>query len=79
MGKSKVFSFYVKNFAERDGERQYYQVSASVMDPRTFAREIAPLKQIRDNYPKTLLTLDTLPQEENGIPQKNILEFLLES
>ena len=75
----KVNELEVDFIAERDGERQYYQVSASVMDPRTFAREIAPLKQIRDNYPKTLLTLDTLPQEEDGIPQKNILEFLLES
>lgn len=75
----KVNELKVDFIAERDGERQYYQVSASVMDPRTFAREIAPLKQIRDNYPKTLLTLDTLPQEEDGIPQKNILEFLLES
>lgn len=74
----KVNELEVDFIAERDGERQYYQVSASVLDPRTFEREITPLKQIRDNYPKTLLTLDTLPQEEDGIRQQNILDFLLE-
>ncbi|MBR6905921.1 MAG: ATPase, partial [Selenomonadaceae bacterium] len=52
------------------------QVSASIIDPTTFQREIRPLKQIQDNYPKFILSLDDLPLEEDGILQKNIIEWL---
>lgn len=41
--------------AVRRGERMYVQVSDDVSAPRTVEREIAPLRQIRDNYPKLIL------------------------
>lgn len=59
------------------GTRAYYQVAATALDSNTFAREIAPLQKINDNYPKYLLTLDDLPQENKGIKELNILDFLL--
>lgn len=57
----------------------YYQVSASVLDENTRMRELAPLKAIRDNHPKLLLTLDEIGAGGNheGIRQKNVLEWLL--
>ena len=64
--------------AVKGSDRRYFQVAASVLDPATFAREIAPLKAIKDNYPKTILTLDELPMEYEGIRQVNILDFLLQ-
>lgn len=73
----KIDSLEVDFIAERNGQREYYQVSASVLDPHTFDREITPLKQIQDNYPKAILTLDELSQEEDGIRQINIVDFLL--
>lgn len=63
--------------AEKGGARTYYQVSASILDPMTYERELAPLKKIKDNYPKFILTLDTLPMEDEGIRQINLLDFLL--
>lgn len=63
--------------AEKGGSRMYYQVSASILDEATYERELAPLKKIKDNYPKFVLTLDTLPMEDEGIRQVNLLEFLL--
>ena len=33
-------------------DRVYYQVAASVLDPTTFEREIAPLRKVGDHYPK---------------------------
>lgn len=63
--------------AEKGGRRNYYQVSASILDPATYERELAPLERIRDNYPKYILTLDTLPMEDEGIRQVNLLDFLL--
>lgn len=74
----KVGEMEIDFVASKGSDRRYYQVAASVLDPATFAREIAPLKAVEDNYPKTILTLDELPMEEEGIYQKNVLDFLLE-
>ena len=59
---------------------EYYQVSASVLDENTLERELAPLQEIKDNYPKTLLTLDDIGNKANyeGIKQINIIDWLLE-
>jgi len=59
-------------------QRVYYQVAASVLDPVTFEREFAPLRTIKDNYPKFVLTMDDLPAELDGIKQVNIIDWLLE-
>ncbi len=48
-------------------EKTYYQVSSSVLDEKTFEREISPFRKIRDNYKKVLLTLDELPMNYDGI------------
>lgn len=37
--------------SDMDG-RTYYQVSTSVLDAGTLARELGPLRKIPDNYPK---------------------------
>ncbi|MCL1833847.1 MAG: hypothetical protein FWG49_05025, partial [Leptospirales bacterium] len=59
----------------------YYQVSASVLDPKTLARELAPLQNIKDNHPKYLLVLDDIPSRANhdGIIQLNVLDWLMET
>ena len=64
--------------SDMDG-RSYYQVSASVLDAGTLARELAPLKKIADNYPKLLLTLDEIGAGSNyeGIRQENLLNWLI--
>ena len=64
--------------AEKKGNKIYYQVAASVLDPRTFQREIAPLKSITDNFPKYIISQDKEMLGDNGITQKNIVDFLLE-
>jgi predicted AAA+ superfamily ATPase len=66
--------------AELRGGTAYYQIAASVLDPNTLARELAGLRQIRDNHPKYLLTLDDIPSQANydGILQRNLIEWLLE-
>lgn len=60
-------------------EVSYYQVSASVLDEKTLERELAPLQEIKDNYPKTLLTLDDIGNGANheGIRQINLIDWLL--
>lgn len=64
--------------AQSGGDRIYYQVAASVLDPDTFAREVAPLQKISDHYPKFILSLDEISMGQDGIKQLNIVDFLLQ-
>ena len=61
-------------------EVEYYQVALTVLDENTLKRELAVFKNIKDNYPKYLITLDdVLPNTDyNGIKVINALEWLLE-
>ena len=60
-------------------EVEYYQVALTVLDENTLKRELAALKNIKDNYPKYLITLDeVLPNTDyEGIKVINALEWLL--
>lgn len=56
----------------------YFQVAATVRDESTLERELRPLKAIKDNYPKVLLTLDDDPAADyNGIKRINALDWLM--
>lgn len=74
----KVGDLEIDFIAERNGEKIYYQVSATVMDEDTFEREITPLKRVHDNYPKYIITMDELPMDEDGIKVVNVIDFLLQ-
>ena len=77
----KTYKGEIDFVAEKAGITEYYQVSETVLDPNTLNRELAPLEAINDQYPKFLLTLDELNKNANydGIQQRNVLEWLLES
>ena len=66
--------------AKKTHRLEYYQVSYTVMEDTTLQRELSPLEQLDDNYPKYLLTMDVLHKTDNhnGIEQKNVLDWLLE-
>lgn len=56
----------------------YVQVSATVRDAGTLARELRSLEAVRDNNPKLLLTLDDdPPMSYEGIWRMNALEWLV--
>lgn len=62
---------------EKQGILEYFQVTADMSAQETFEREMRPLRSIRDNYAKTVLTLDGLTLGNyNGIVVKNVLEWL---
>ena len=60
-------------------EVEYYQAVLTVLDENTLKRELAAFKNIKDNYPKYLITLDeVLPNTDyEGIKVINALEWLL--
>ena len=74
----KVDTLEIDFIAEKDGDKEYYQVSASVLDPITFEGEIAPLRKVNDNYPKYIITMDELSSNNDGIKQINVIDFLLQ-
>jgi len=73
--KDKEIDFMVQ---KNNNEREYYQVAYTVSDEKTLNREIQAFKNINDNYPKYLLTLDFDNSSLNGIKRINIIDWLLE-
>lgn len=63
---------------QKNGKIEYFQVSASISDGSTFEREIAPLRIVKDNYKKTILTLDKFTVGNyDGIEVKDVCSWLL--
>ena len=62
-------------------EIEYYQVALTVLDENTLKRELDAFKNIKDNYPKYLITLDDVMvnTDYDGIKVVNALEWLLET
>jgi hypothetical protein len=75
----KTDAFEIDFVAVNMQEVAYYQVAATVRDEATLERELHPLKMVKDNYPKTVLSLDVAPVAyHNGIKIQNVLDWLLE-
>ena len=64
--------------AKRQAEKIYIQVSYILTTPETVEREFGVYKNIRDNYPKYVLSLDEFNMSRDGIIHQNIRDFLLE-
>ena len=62
------------------GDPVYYQVALTTLDEGVLERELTPLRQIRDNFPKYLLTLDQVFPDISyeGIIKKNVLRWMLD-
>lgn len=59
----------------------YFQVTQTALDESVLTRELAPLRQINDNYPKYLLTLDEAfgEMDYDGIQKRNVLKWMMEA
>ncbi len=63
--------------AKRWGKMLYVQVAYLLASQSTIEREFTPLEQIRDNYPKYVVSLDEFDMGRSGIKHRNIRDFLL--
>lgn len=72
----KINTLEVDFYCEKPGKTIYIQVSKSILDKTTYDREFKSLEKISDNYPKYILTLDTINMSKDGIIHKNSIEFL---
>ena len=57
---------------------EYYQVAETTRDNETLERELKPLQNIKDNFPKYILTSDVEPETTyDGIIKINVLDWLI--
>jgi len=64
--------------AQKANEVIYLQVAYQLAEQTTIEREIKPLLQIKDNYPKYIISMDkTWKDNIQGIKQEYIADFLL--
>lgn len=64
--------------ATKTGEKLYYQVTYLLESDKVQERKFGAFKDIDDNYPKYVLSLDRADFSKNGIIHKNIIDWLLE-
>lgn len=66
--------FIIRNAAM---DYAYVQVAYTIaLSRETEDREYRPLEQIKDNYPKYVMTTDYLLQRRNGIQHVNLIDFM---
>ena len=62
---------------DKDGKRIYIQVCYYLSSEKTEEREFGAYENIKDNYPKYVLSMDEFDMSRNGIIHMNIRDFLL--
>ena len=60
------------------GEKLYVQVTYLLASQETIEREFCVYDEIRDNFPKYVVSLDEFDMSRNGIKHRNICDFLLD-
>lgn len=64
--------------AEKPHDKLYIQVTESMQSPETRERELRPLRMIRDNYEKIVLSMDrSYIESYDGIKALNLVDWLL--
>ncbi len=74
-----VGQYEVDFVAEKSGNLEYFQVAYLLASPETVKREFHSLEIIRDNYPKTVISMDEMNLSRNGIRHINLIDFLMKS
>ena len=73
----KVDNLEVDFVCKKNDETIYIQVSYLLASEDTKEREFSVLENIKDNYPKYVLSLDEFDMSRNGIKHVNLIEFLI--
>lgn len=74
----KVGEIEVDFVAEKPNDKLYIQVTESMQSPETRERELRPLRMIKDNYEKIVLSMDRdFITSYEGIKSLNLIDWLL--
>ena len=61
----------------KQGEKLYIQVAYLLATEETVTREFGVYDNVRDNFPKYVISLDEFDMSRNGIKHRNIRDFLI--
>ena len=75
----KVDNLEVDFVCKKQKKLIYIQVSYLLASEETIEREFKPLKNISDNYPKYVITLDDVDMSHEGIEHLNLIDFLMDN
>ena len=73
----KIDNLEVDFVCKKNDETIYIQVSYLLASEDTKEREFSVLENIKDNYPKYVLSMDEFDMSRNGIKHVNLIEFLI--
>lgn len=74
----KIGEIEVDFVAEKPNDKLYIQVTESMQSPETRERELRPLRMIKDNYEKIVLSMDRdFITSYEGIKSLNLIDWLL--
>ena len=73
----KIDNKEIDFIANNPKEKIYFQVTESLSNEDTRKRELDPLKKIKDNYEKIILSLDETEDVFDGIKVINLISWLL--
>ena len=73
----KIDKLEVDFVCKKNDETIYIQVSYLLASEDTKEREFSVLENIKDNYPKYVLSMDEFDMSRNGIKHVNLIEFLI--
>ena len=76
VGKTKKGE--VDFIATKTNVKEYFQVAYFLTDEKVIEREFGAFKEIKDNYPKYVLSMDKFDFSQDGIIHKNIINWLME-
>lgn len=74
----KVKDFEIDFIAKKDNQIEYYQVCYLLESEKVREREFSVYKLVLDNFPKYVISMDTIDFSHDGIIHKNIIDFLKE-
>lgn len=75
----KIDDSEIDFIATNTNEKLYIQVTESMISEEVRRRELTPLKKVKDNYEKIVLSMDEEQTSHEGIKQINVIEWLLEA
>ena len=73
----KVAAKEIDFVCEKQGQKLYIQVAYLLATEDTIQREFGAYDDIRDNFPKYIVSLDDFDMSKNGIRHMNLRKFLL--
>lgn len=75
----KIGNAEVDFIATTADDKKYIQVAESMVSEKVRTRELAPLRNIRDNYEKIVLSMETgLDTSYDGIKSLSLIDWLLD-